>query len=80
MSITLEVDEEILRKAEAAANIHDPTVLIRRLLEREIERKSSQVDAEKKNRLEAAKRLADLGGTMPNLAMPRRRRSENYIP
>ena len=78
MSITIEVDEETLLKAEAAANIHDPSKLVRLLLEREIERQSLPPDIAQQQRLEAALRLANLGGSMPNLEMPRRRRVEDY--
>ncbi len=63
MSITLNIDEGLLLKAEELTNIHDHSELIRNLLEEKIARR------------EAQRRLADLGGTMPDLEVPTRKRS-----
>ena len=64
MSITIEIDEAVWRAVERATDIHSPTELVHRLMEREI-------------RLRAAQgRLADAGGSMPDLEIPPRRRPE----
>ena len=62
MSITIEIDEAIWRAAVQATNIHDPTELVRQLIEREIGLRSAQ------------RRLAAAGGTMPDLDVPPRQR------
>ena len=76
MSITIEVDEEILRKAEVAANIYDPSALFQRLLEKEI---TLSAPASETRAQETARYFAALGGSMPDLEMPRRRRVEDYL-
>ena len=58
MSVTVEVDEAVLRKAEDASQIHDHAELVRKALELFALRR------------EAQDRLAALGGTMPNLELP----------
>ncbi|MFL5330372.1 MAG: type II toxin-antitoxin system VapB family antitoxin [Gemmataceae bacterium] len=63
MSITIEIDEAVIRAAEQATNIHDPAELVRRLLEREVRLRTAQA------------RLAAAGGTMPDLTLPPRQRS-----
>ncbi|HXD85873.1 MAG TPA: hypothetical protein VN641_05240 [Urbifossiella sp.] len=62
MSITIELDEALLRAAEQVTNIHDPAELMRRLLEREVRSRTAQL------------RLAAAGGTMPDLEVPPRQR------
>ena len=68
MSITIEIDEAIWHAAEGATDVHDPAELVHRLLEREIARSS------------ARRRLADLGGSMPDLEVPPRRRPDPEQP
>ena len=62
MSVTVTVDEALLREAENATNIHDPAELIRRVLEEKVARRAAQ------------RRLDALGGTMPDLELPPRQR------
>jgi Arc/MetJ family transcription regulator len=58
---TLTLDDELLAKAEAYTGIHEKSALIREALKALIER-------------EAARRLARLGGSEPDLKpIPRRR-------
>lgn len=61
MRSTLNIDEEILRKAAALTGEKEKTALVRMGLEALIAR-------------ESARRLARLGGTEPRLASVRRRR------
>ena len=63
MSITISIDEPLLRAAQAALNVHDPAELVRRLLEQTVRQH------------EAEARLIALGGTMPNLELLPRDRS-----
>ena len=63
MSITINIDEATWRAAEQATDIHDPTELVRLLIERELRLRSVQ------------RRLATAGGTMPDLDIPPRRRA-----
>jgi Arc/MetJ family transcription regulator len=63
MRTTLNIDDELLAKAREYTNIEEKTALVRAGLEALIAR-------------EAARRLAALGGTMPDLVVPPRRRSE----
>jgi hypothetical protein len=67
MSVTINIDEAMWRAAEQATDIHDPTELVRLLIERELRLRSAQ------------HRLAAAGGTMPDLNVPPRQRpgSEN---
>jgi len=61
MRTTVALDDELLEKAKRYTGINETAALIREALKRLIER-------------EAARRLARLGGTMPELKpIPRRR-------
>lgn len=61
MRTTLALDDELLRKAQEFTGLEEKTALIREALKALIER-------------ESARRLASLGGTMPELKnVPRRR-------
>ena len=61
MRTTVALDDELLAKAKSYSGINETAALIREALKRLIER-------------EAARRLARLGGTMPELKpIPRRR-------
>jgi Arc/MetJ family transcription regulator len=61
MRTTITLDDELLAKAEAYTGIREKSALIREALKRLVER-------------EAARRLARLGGSEPDLeAIPRRR-------
>lgn len=62
MSITIEIDEALWRAAEQATGTQDPIEPIRQLVEREIRARLAQ------------RRLAALGGTMPDLEIPPRQR------
>jgi len=62
MSITIEIDDATWKAAESATDIHDPTELVRQLIEKEVRRRTAQ------------QRLAAAGGTMPDLSVPPRRR------
>ena len=62
MIITIEIDEATWRAAERATDIHDPSELVQKLLDREIRLRAAQ------------RRLADAGGSMPDLEVPPRRR------
>ena len=61
---TLNLDDELLRRAREYTGIHEKTALIHKALDELIAR-------------EAAKRLAALGGTMPEYKSGRRNRVEN---
>lgn len=62
MRTTLALDDELVRKAQEFTGVEEKTALIREALKALIER-------------ESARRLASLGGTMPQLKNIRRRRS-----
>jgi Arc/MetJ family transcription regulator len=62
MRTTLNLDDELIRQAQEYAGIREKTALIHEALRRLIAR-------------EAGKRLALLGGTMPDFEVPPRRRS-----
>lgn len=62
MSITIDIDPELLRQAQAALKVDDPSELVRRLATRAIELHA------------IGGRLAALGGTMPDLDIPPRAR------
>jgi len=68
MSITIEVDEGILREAEDASHIHDHADLIQRALKTFALRQKAQ------------RHLASLGGTMPDLELPPRQRQDTTLP
>jgi Arc/MetJ family transcription regulator len=65
MRTTLIIDDELLLKAQKATGIKEKTSVIHRALETLVS-------------LEASRRLARLGGTMPDLKAPPRRRVEDY--
>lgn len=62
MRTTLNLNDELVKKAQEYTGIREKTALIHEALR--------QVIA-----VEAGRRLAALGGTMPNLSIPPRRRS-----
>jgi len=65
MRTTLALDDELVRVAQEFTGLAEKTVLIREALKALIER-------------ESARRLASLGGTMPELkSVPRRRVGQN---
>lgn len=61
MRTTLNLDDALLRQAQEYTGIQEKTALIHEALRHVIAR-------------EAGRRLAALGGTMPDLALPPRRR------
>ena len=63
MRTTLNLDDELLAKAEEYTGIHEKSALVREALRSLVQR-------------EAARRLAKLGGTMPHLEYIPRRHSE----
>ena len=65
MRTTLNLRDDLLRKASELTGISEKTALVHAGLEVLISR-------------EAARRLAALGGSEPKLEMPRRRRSEEH--
>lgn len=62
MSKTVELDELLLAKAKEYSGLGEDRLIVEAALTDFIQR-------------EASRRLAELGGTMPNLEYPRRRRS-----
>jgi Arc/MetJ family transcription regulator len=62
MRTTLNLDDDLVRQAQDYTGIREKTALIHDALRHVIAR-------------EAGKRLAALGGTMPDFKLPRRRRS-----
>ena len=63
MRTTLALDDELLAKAQAYTGVMEKSALVREALRALVER-------------EAARRLARLGGSEPNLEAPPRRRPE----
>lgn len=64
MRTTIVLDDELLQKAQALTHVQEKSALVKEALKALIER-------------ESAKRLANLGGTEPQLeAIPRRKTSE----
>jgi Arc/MetJ family transcription regulator len=61
MRTTITLDDELLADAQELTGVQEKSVLVRRALKELVER-------------EAARRLARLGGTEPDLKRPRRRR------
>jgi Arc/MetJ family transcription regulator len=61
MRTTVTLDDELLARAEQLTDVHERSALIREALKALIER-------------EAARRLARLGGSMPDAKAPPRRR------
>ncbi len=78
MSITIEIDDASLVKAKAAAKINDASALVRQLLLKEIERQAMEPKRDNQRAREDAQYFAALGGSMPDLEIPRRRRVEDY--
>ena len=66
MRTTIAVDDDLLRTAQEFTGVNEKTALIREALKALIER-------------ESARRLASMGGTMPNLKNVVRRRDENRL-
>ena len=67
MRTTVALDDKLLARAEQLTNVHERSALLREALKALIER-------------EAARRLARLGGTVPDAkAPPRRRPNENSL-
>jgi Arc/MetJ family transcription regulator len=64
MRTTLNIDDDLLAEARESTGVKEKTALVHLALERLVE-------------AEAYKRLAALGGTMPNLEIPARRRSKS---
>jgi Arc/MetJ family transcription regulator len=62
MRTTLNIDDELLARAREMTGEHEKTALVHKGLQALIER-------------EAARRLAALGGSMPKLRVPPRRRA-----
>ncbi len=62
MRTTLALDDELLNHAQALTGVQEKSALVREALKALIER-------------ESARRLARLGGTQPDLKVPRRRRT-----
>jgi Arc/MetJ family transcription regulator len=61
MRTTITLDDELMARAEQLTSLHEKSVLVREALKALIER-------------EAARRLARLGGSMPDATAPPRRR------
>ncbi len=61
MRMTIAIDDELLAKAQRLTGIREKDLLICQALQTLVER-------------ESARRLAQLGGTEPNLRLPPRRR------
>ncbi len=64
MRTTVTIDDELLAKAQQLTGIQEKAALLREGLHALVER-------------EAARRLAALGGTSPDLETPRRRRPDD---
>lgn len=62
MSVNIPIDEELLRKAIELSPVKDPEGLIRRILEKYVQRR------------EAEARVIALGGSMPDFDIPPRQR------
>ncbi len=82
MSITIDISDEKLREAEQALDIHDPTQLFLSLLEEKLAARAAERDTappESMTDEDARRYLATIGGSMPEIEMPRRRRVEDYL-
>src|ERR1700685_466572 len=66
MRTTLALDDELVTQAQAYTGLKEKSALVREALKALVER-------------EAARRLARLGGSAPNLTMPRRRRTRKLF-
>jgi Arc/MetJ family transcription regulator len=64
MRTTIALDDELLAKAQAFTGLREKSAVVREALKALIER-------------ESARRLARLGGTEPEVQIPRRRRSKS---
>ena len=92
MSITIDISDEKLREAEELLNIHDPTELFRSLLDDKLAQHALRraldaagvpaLDADlppaSLTQEEAFRYLSTIGGSMPEMEPPRRRRVEDY--
>lgn len=92
MSITIDISPEKLREAEELLEINDPTQLFLSLLDEELARRAAtralqpgrdaalagQAAPPSMTQEEAFRYLASVGGSMPGLELPRRRRVEDY--
>ena len=79
MSITIDISDEKLSEAKAALNIQDPTQLFLSLLEEKLARHAAARESQPPAAMaqeEAYRYLATIGGSMPDLEIPPRRRSE----
>jgi len=63
MRTTINLDDQLIEQAQRLTGVNERTALVREGLRALIER-------------ESARRLALLGGTMPDLQLPRRRRTQ----
>jgi Arc/MetJ family transcription regulator len=61
MRTTIAIDDELFAKAQEFAGVTEKSAVVREALKAFVER-------------EAARRLARMGGTIPNAKVPRRRR------
>ena len=61
--MSIDIDPALLKKAEELMDIHDPALLVKHLLEKEIRLR------------QAGRRLAAAGGSMPDLELPPRQRT-----
>jgi Arc/MetJ family transcription regulator len=66
MRTTIALDDDLVRRAQEFTGVAEKTALVREALKALIER-------------ESARRLASLGGTMPDLKNMGRRRGENRL-
>lgn len=66
MRTTMNIDDDLLAKAIEYTGIKERATVVRMALESLVER-------------EASRRLAALGGTMPDLKAPPRRRPPNFL-
>ncbi len=79
MSITIDIPDDKLSEAKAALNIQDTTQLFLSLLEEKLAHHAAARGSQPPASMtqdEAYRYLASIGGSMPDLEMPTRRRSE----
>ena len=62
MQVTIALDDDLVARAQAFSDVQDVSSLVREALKSFVQQK------------DLAKRLDDLGGTMPDLVAPPRRR------
>jgi len=65
MRTTIAIDDELFAKAQAYAGVEEKSAVIRKALQAYVE-------------LEAGRRLAAIGGSMPDLKAPPRRRPPRF--